>query len=109
MTFTVDSYLEYFLTLLAWIINNNIFAVLVQTGLFVLPLIFVLISTWMEVKKQGEDEGNKGDLLITWLSLKFYPAMFVVVLVLAPMIPIAYLYNNAMYRHVRKFKAVSSH
>ncbi|MDW0758489.1 hypothetical protein P2H81_11685 [Mannheimia haemolytica] len=88
MTFTVDSYLEYFLTLLAWIINNNIFAVLVQTGLFVLPLIFVLISTWMEVKKQGEDEGNKGDLLITWLSLKFYPAMFVVVLVLAPMIPI---------------------
>ncbi|STY64139.1 Uncharacterised protein [Mannheimia haemolytica] len=36
MTFTVDSYLEYFLTLLAWIINNNIFAVLVQTGLFVL-------------------------------------------------------------------------
>ncbi|MEN2837845.1 hypothetical protein HPFOLIGI_00006 [Mannheimia haemolytica] len=32
MTFTVDSYLEYFLTLLAWIINNNIFAVLVQTG-----------------------------------------------------------------------------
>lgn len=88
MTFTVDSYLEYFLTLLAWIINNNIFAVLVQTGLFILPLIFVLIGTWMEVKKQGEDEGNKGDLLITWLSLKFYPAMFVVVLVLAPMIPI---------------------
>lgn len=89
MTFTVDSYLEYFLTLLAWIINNNMFAVFIQTGLLVLPLIFALLGTWMEVKKQGEDEGNKGDLLISWLSLKFYPAMFVVVLVLAPMIPIS--------------------
>lgn len=89
MTFTVDSYLEYFLTLLAWIINNNMFAVLIQTGLFILPLIFVLLGTWAEVKKQGEDEGNKGDILIAWLSLKFYPAMFVVVLVLAPMIPIS--------------------
>ncbi len=89
MTFTVDSYLEYFLTLLAWIINNNIFAVLVQTGLFLLPLIVLLFKTWLEVKKQGDDEGNKGELLIRWLGLQFYPAMFVIVLVLAPTIPIA--------------------
>ncbi|GAB1669824.1 conjugal transfer protein TraG N-terminal domain-containing protein [Mannheimia haemolytica] len=102
MTFTVDSYLEYFLTLLAWIINNNIFAVLIQTGLFILPLVFMLIGTFMEVKKQGEDEGNKGDLLITWLGLKFYPAMFVVVLTLAPMFPI---HLNNIELNVERSKA----
>ncbi|PJG82786.1 conjugal transfer protein TraG N-terminal domain-containing protein [Caviibacterium pharyngocola] len=88
MTFSVDSYLEYFLTLLGWIINNGIFGVLMQTGLFLVPLIVILIQTFLEVKKQGEDEGNKGDLLIAWLSIRFYPAMLIVVLALAPIIPI---------------------
>ncbi|MGX2956063.1 conjugal transfer protein TraG N-terminal domain-containing protein [Ursidibacter arcticus] len=88
MTFTVDSYLEYFLTLLAWIINNNIFAVLIQTGIFLIPLIVILFKTWLDVKKQGEDEGNKGEMLINWLGLQFFPAMFVIVIVMAPTIPI---------------------
>ncbi|AIZ79118.1 MULTISPECIES: conjugal transfer protein TraG N-terminal domain-containing protein [Actinobacillus] len=88
MTFTVDSYLEYFLTLLAWIINNNIFAVLIQTGIFLIPLIVILFKTFIDVKKQGDDEGNKGDLLIRWLGLQFFPAMFVIVIVLAPTLPI---------------------
>ncbi|MDY4506067.1 MAG: conjugal transfer protein TraG N-terminal domain-containing protein [[Actinobacillus] rossii] len=88
MTFTVDSYLEYFLTLLAWIINNNIFAVLIQTGIFLIPLIVILFKTWLDVKKQGDDEGNKGELLIRWLGLQYFPAMFVIVVVMAPTIPI---------------------
>ncbi|MDE8035229.1 conjugal transfer protein TraG N-terminal domain-containing protein [Actinobacillus equuli subsp. equuli] len=88
MTFTVDSYLEYFLTLLAWIINNNIFAVLIQTGIFLIPLIVILFKTWIDVKKQGEDEGNKGEMLINWLGLQFFPAMFVIVIVMAPVLPI---------------------
>ncbi|MDG2961705.1 conjugal transfer protein TraG N-terminal domain-containing protein [Exercitatus varius] len=89
MRFTVDSYLEYFLTLLGWVINNGIFGVIMQTGLFLVPLIVILIQTFIEVKKQGEDEGNKGDLLIAWLGVRFYPAMLVVVLALAPIISIS--------------------
>ncbi|QLB12790.1 TraG-like protein [Bisgaardia hudsonensis] len=88
MTFTVDSYLEYFLTLLAWIINNNIFAVLIQTGISLIPLIVILFKTWIDVKKQGDDEGNKGELLIRWLGLQYFPAMFVIVIVMAPSITI---------------------
>lgn len=95
MTFNVDSYLEYFLTLLGWIINNGIFGLLVSTGLFLVPLIGILIKTWLEVKKQGADEGNKGDLLIDWLGIQFFPAMFVIVLTLAPMLPISL--NNLAY------------
>ncbi|PJG84814.1 conjugal transfer protein TraG N-terminal domain-containing protein [Conservatibacter flavescens] len=89
MTFNVDSYLEYFLTLLGWIINNGLFGLLVNTGLFIAPLIAVLFKTWLDVKKQGADEGNKGDLLIEWLGIQFFPAMFIIVLTLAPMLPIS--------------------
>lgn len=95
MTFNVDSYLEYFLTLLGWIINNGLFGLLVSSGLFIAPLIGILIKTWLEVKKQGADEGNKGDLLIDWLSIQFFPAMLVIVLTLAPMLPISL--NNLAY------------
>lgn len=95
MTFNVDSYLEYFLTLLAWIINNGLFGLLVSTGLFIAPLIGVLFKTWLEVKKQGADEGNKGELLIDWLGIQFFPAMFIIVLTLAPMLPISL--NNLSY------------
>ena len=35
-----NSYLEYFLTLLGWLINNGLWELLVSTGLFVLPLLF---------------------------------------------------------------------
>ncbi|OOF57514.1 conjugal transfer protein TraG N-terminal domain-containing protein [Rodentibacter genomosp. 2] len=101
MTFNVDSYLEYFLTLLGWIINNGLFGLLVSTGLFIAPLIGMLIKTWLDVKKQGADEGNKGDLLIDWLSIQFFPAMFVIVLTLAPMLPISL--NNLAY-HVDRSK-----
>ncbi|MFZ7283223.1 conjugal transfer protein TraG N-terminal domain-containing protein [Avibacterium avium] len=95
MTFNVDSYLEYFLTLLGWIINNGLFGLLVSTGLFIAPLIGVLIKTWLEVKKQGADEGNKGELLIDWLGMQFFPAMLVIVITLAPMLPISL--NNMAY------------
>ena len=37
MTFSVDSYLEYFLTLLAWIVNNGVFSLFVVTGIWLLP------------------------------------------------------------------------
>lgn len=95
MTFNVDSYLEYFLTLLAWIINNSLFGLFVNTGLFIAPLIGMVIKTWLDVKKQGADEGNKGDLLIEWLGIQFFPAMLIIILTLAPMVPISL--NNLAY------------
>jgi conserved putative membrane protein len=89
MTFYTDSYLEYFLTLLGWIINNGVFSLFVGTGLWLLPLIGLIIKTWLDVGKQGDDEGEKGELLIRWLYLNLIPAMFVVILVLAPVIPVS--------------------
>ena len=95
MIFTVDSYLEYFLTLLGWILNNGIFALFVGTGLWLIPVIALVIKTWRDVAKQGDDEGEKGELLIRWLSIEILMAMLVIVLTLAPMIPVNL--NNIEY------------
>ncbi len=89
MTFSVDSYLEYFLTLLAWIVNNGVFSLFVVTGIWLLPLIGVLLKTWRDVAKQGDDEGEKGQLLISWLTIELLPAMIVVVLTLAPLVTVS--------------------
>ena len=37
---TTNNYLEYFLTLLGWVVNNGLWDVLIGTGLFALPLVF---------------------------------------------------------------------
>lgn len=89
MTFSVDSYLEYFLTLLGWLLNNGIFTLFVGTGLWLIPLIGMIIKIWRDVAKQGDDEGEKGELLIRWLTIELIPAMLVMVLTLAPLIPIS--------------------
>ena len=95
MTFSVDSYLEYFLTLLGWLLNNGVFALFVGTGLWLLPLIGMIFKIWRDVAKQGDDEGEKGDLLIRWLTIELLPAMLIVVLTLAPLIPVSL--NNLEY------------
>ena len=63
MTFSVDSYLEYFLTLLGWLLNNGVFALFVGTGLWLLPLIGMIFKIWRDVAKQGDDEGEKGGFI----------------------------------------------
>lgn len=52
---TTNSYLEYFLTLLGWLINNGLWDVLLGTGLFALPLVFKVIGIWLRVR---EEEGG---------------------------------------------------
>lgn len=89
MTFSVDSYLEYFLTLLGWLLNNGVFTLFVGTGLWLIPLIGMIFKIWRDVSKQGDDEGEKGELLIRWLSIELIPAMLVVALTLAPLIPMS--------------------
>lgn len=57
---TTNNYLEYFLTLLGWVVNNGLWNVLISTGLFALPLAFRIIGIWLKVREEGADEGNKG-------------------------------------------------
>ena len=50
---TTNNYLEYFLTLLGWLVNNGLWDLLIGTGLFALPLAFKVIGIWLKVREEG--------------------------------------------------------
>ncbi len=62
MTFMTNDYLEYYLTLLGWIINNGIWNMISDTGLFAVPFAAIVMREWLKVRGEGADEGNKGVL-----------------------------------------------
>ncbi|HEN3655537.1 TPA: conjugal transfer protein TraG N-terminal domain-containing protein [Yersinia enterocolitica] len=76
---TTDSYLEFFLVFLGWLINNSLWTVITTTGLFALPLVLKVAAVWLKVRTEGDDEGNKGTLALSRIEQVLYVA-FVVIL-----------------------------
>ena len=64
MLMSTNSYLEFYLSLLAWIINNGLWSVLSDTGLFAAPFGAIILQEWLSARQQGADEGNKGLLSV---------------------------------------------
>lgn len=86
---TTNSYLEYFLTLLGWVINNGLWNILLGTGLFAAPLAFKIVSIWLKVREEGEDEGNKGMLSLPRIENALYGAFFVMITCCVPLINVS--------------------
>ncbi len=86
---TTNSYLEFFLTLLGWIINNGIWNLLIATGLFALPLVFKVVGIWLKVREEGDDEGNKGKLSLPRIENALYSAFFVMLVCCLPIINVS--------------------
>ncbi|WP_127958543.1 conjugal transfer protein TraG N-terminal domain-containing protein [Serratia microhaemolytica] len=86
---STNSYLEFFLTLLGWVINNGLWSLLVGTGLFALPLAFKVMSIWLKVREEGEDEGNKGMLSLPRIENTVYGAFFVIITCCAPLLNVS--------------------
>ncbi|MEG3127001.1 conjugal transfer protein TraG N-terminal domain-containing protein [Pantoea cypripedii] len=86
---TTNSYLEYFLTLLGWVINNGLWNIMLSTGLFTLPLAFKVLGIWLKVREEGEDEGNKGMLSLPRIENALYGAFFVMVICCVPLINVS--------------------
>jgi len=85
---TTGSYLEHYLTLLAWVINNGIWNTLVFTGLFALALGAIIVSEWMDARAQGADEGNKGVLSVLRVENRIYVAYLVILFACVPLLPL---------------------
>ena len=62
MTLYTGDYLEYYLTLVAWVISNGIWNILVASGVFAIPFIAIIMQEWLKARSEGVDEGNKGAL-----------------------------------------------
>ncbi|WOY02039.1 conjugal transfer protein TraG N-terminal domain-containing protein [Dickeya fangzhongdai] len=84
-----NSYLEYFLTLLGWVINNGLWNILIGTGLFAAPLAFKIVGIWMRVREEGEDEGNKGMLSLPRIENAIYGAFIVMLACCVPLINVS--------------------
>lgn len=90
ITLTVDHYYEYFLTILGWVISNGIWELLTQTGIIAIPFLVHILSAFLKVREQGDDEGNKGRLLVNLIENKIYVSLIVMFLTCVPLFEVSY-------------------
>lgn len=88
MTLSTTDYLEYYLTLVGWLINNGIWATLVASGVFVLPFIAIIVQEWLRARTEGADEGNKGVLSSMRIENRVFVAIMVILFTGIPFIPV---------------------
>ncbi|KXU38318.1 conjugal transfer protein TraG [Ventosimonas gracilis] len=88
MTLFTTNYLEYYLTLVSWIVHNGIWAVLVSSGVFAIPFIAIIIQEWLKARTEGADEGNKGVLSSMRIENRIWVAIVVLMFAGMPFIDI---------------------
>ncbi|QTL40333.1 conjugal transfer protein TraG N-terminal domain-containing protein [Xenorhabdus budapestensis] len=86
---TTNSYLEYFLTLLGWVVNNGLWQMLIATGLFTTPLVIKVIAVWLKVRECGEEDGNGGLQSLARIENTLYGAFFVMVVCCVPLVSVS--------------------
>ncbi|MCG8277460.1 conjugal transfer protein TraG N-terminal domain-containing protein [Stenotrophomonas sp. NLF4-10] len=88
MTLFTTDYLEYYLTLVSWIVHNGIWAVLVSSGVFALPFVAIVLQEWLKARAEGADEGNKGVLSAARIENRVFVAIVVVMFAGIPFIDV---------------------
>ncbi|OLY75696.1 conjugal transfer protein TraG [Pseudomonas sp. ATCC PTA-122608] len=86
MTLYTNDYLEYYLTLVGWLISNGIWDVLMDSGMFALPIFAILLQEWLKARGEGADEGNKGLLASTRIESRLWMATAVIMFAGMPFI-----------------------
>lgn len=88
MTLYTTDYLEYYLTLVAWIVNNGVWNVLVACGAFAIPFLAIVIQEWLRARSEGADEGNKGVLSSLRIETRVFVAIVVILFAGIPFIDV---------------------
>ncbi len=88
MTLYTTDYLEYYLTLVSWIVHNGIWAVLVASGVFAIPFLAIIIQEWLKARAEGADEGNKGALSAVRIENRIYVSIVVILFAGMPFIDV---------------------
>ncbi|MFJ5483629.1 conjugal transfer protein TraG N-terminal domain-containing protein [Pectobacterium actinidiae] len=88
MTLFTTDYLEFYLTLLSWVVHNGIWAVLVSSGVFAIPFVAIIIDEWLRARTEGADEGNKGVLSSMRIENRVWVAIVVVMFAGIPFIDV---------------------
>ncbi|WP_085600527.1 MULTISPECIES: conjugal transfer protein TraG N-terminal domain-containing protein [unclassified Pseudomonas] len=90
MTLYANDYLEFYLTLVGWLINNGIWDMISDTGLFALPFLIIVVREWIKVRQEGADEGNKGVLSLARIETQLYIGYVVVSLCAIPVMSVGF-------------------
>jgi len=88
MTLYTNDYLEYYLTLVGWIVNNGIWELLVASGVFALPFLAIILQEWLRARTEGADEGNKGVLSSLRIENRVWVAIIVIMFAGIPFIDV---------------------
>ncbi|MFG1304656.1 conjugal transfer protein TraG N-terminal domain-containing protein [Xanthobacter autotrophicus] len=88
MTLYTSDYLDYYLTLVAWIVHNGIWTVLVASGAFAAPFLAIVIQEWLKARAEGADEGNKGVLSAMRIENRVFVAIVVILFAGIPFIDV---------------------
>lgn len=86
MTLYTNDYLEYYLTLVGWLVSNGIWDVLLDSGMFALPIFAIILQEWLKARGEGADEGNKGLLASTRIESRLWLATAVIMFAGMPFI-----------------------
>src|SRR5689334_25431102 len=88
MTLYTTDYLEYYLTLVGWIVSNGLWNVLVASGAIALPFVAIVVQEWLRARAEGADEGNKGVLSSMRIENRVWAAIVVILFAGIPFIPV---------------------
>ena len=99
MTLITTDYLEYYLTLVSWIVHNGVWAVLVASGVFAIPFLAIMIQEWLRARAEGADEGNKGVLSSARIENRVFVAIVVIMFAGIPFIDVDF--NTIRYDRSR--------
>lgn len=94
----VSDYLEMVMLMIGWVVNNALWSSLMQTGLALVPFVALIASEWFKVRQEGEDEGNKGVLLIARIETRLYAMVICYVFTCVPMMSLSFNPVNAVER-----------
>jgi len=88
MTLYTSDYLDYYLTLVAWVVHNGVWAVLLASGVFAIPFIVIVVQEWLKARTEGADEGNKGVLSSMRIENRVFVAIVVIMFAGIPFIDV---------------------
>jgi len=80
-----SSVIEIYTSVLGWHINNNIWALLEQSGLFLIPFIVIVIRNLIKAREQ-KDKNDIGVLAFRLSEVQFYVMFFTILLLIKPTI-----------------------
>lgn len=88
MTITVNEYLEQYLVMLGWVLNNRFWMILMETGLALIPLIVFLVGSWLDTRAKGADVGSKAKFSLSNSETRLWVAIAVVILTCVPVVDV---------------------